>query len=233
MISDRDGMTLVFVPAGEFVMGTTNPTPLESDEAPQRTVTLDGFWIDKTEVTNAMYAKCVQAGKCAKSTSTNFAAPDYADHPVVSVLWEEARVYCEWAGRRLPTEAEWEKAARGTDGRLYPWGNEPPDTILGQATTGAGDTLKVGSLSADASPYGVLDTFSNVRQWVADWYAPDYYTNSPSENPPGPSSGHLGQRAIRGGVWGAPPNRDYLANRSGAPPDVRSAVIGFRCALTP
>jgi len=229
---DVDSMVMVSVPAGEFVMGTADPTPLTTDEAPQHTVDLDAFWIDRTEVTNAMVARCVEAGKCKKPGSVNFGAAEFADHPVVSVTWDEAKTYCEWAGRRLPTEAEWEKAARGTDGRTYPWGNDAPDSVIGVPTgEGPADTIAVGSVPADVSPYGALGMFTGVPTWIADWYDENYYANSPSKNPQGPPSAvQPPQRAIRGGGWGAPPEFARLANRSGSLPDVRSAAIGFRCA---
>ena len=128
-ISEKDGATLVYVPAGEFAMGSTDQDSLASnDEKPQHPVTLDAFWIDQTEVTNAMYTKCVNAGNCKPPINTDhFINAGYANHPVVSVDWSQASAYCAWSERRLPTEAEWEKAARGTDGRIYPWGNEAPD----------------------------------------------------------------------------------------------------------
>jgi len=233
MTSNKEGMVMVYIPAGEFPMGSADSDPsAQPDQKPQHTVHLDAYRIDRTPVTNAMHARCVEAGECKKPSSANYDMAEFADHPVVSVTWDEAKVYCDWAGGRLPTEAEWEKAARGTDGRIYPWGNDAPDTIVGSPEEGAGTTIKVGSIAADVSPYGVLDLFTNVRTWQLDWYDKDYYAASPPENPQGPSSGGS-QRLARGGGWGGPPGRDQLSNHRSSDVAARSAQIGIRCALSP
>ena len=224
-------MTLVYVPAGEFQMGSENGY---SDEKPVHTVYLDVFWIDQTEVTNAMYAQCVQAGDCIQPSSTiYYSNSNYNDHPVVYVSWNDASAFCEWADRRLPTEAEWEKAARGgLEGKAYPWGDEAPVCELG-AENGAqygscsGQTVPVGSFGENG--YGLYDMAGNVWEWVADWYASDYYASSPSSNPTGPDSGS--SRVLRGGSWypyGAFNIRSAIHYWDD--PANTSSYLGFRCS---
>ena len=169
MVSETDGMVLVYVPAGEFRMGSAgSDSQAQDNEKPQHTVYLDAFWMDRTEVTNALYALCVKAGACQPPLSVNYSWREsyygnsqYDGYPVVYVSWKDAAAYCEWAGRWLPTEAEWEKAARGTDGRLYPWGNAEPDANR-LNFNGNVDARAVGSYPSGASPYGALDMAGNV-----------------------------------------------------------------------
>ena len=257
-ISEKDGMKMVVVPAGQFTMGPTeaqiqaavtyclfSTNNLQSAcqnkfdiETPDHIVYLDTFWIDQTDVTNAMFARCVKAKSCLPPHATkSYVRPDYygnsqyEDYPVVYVDWNQADAYCKWAGRRLPTEAEWEKAARGTDGRIFPWG-ELFDKGKGNFYQSIGDTSKVGDYPAGVSPYGALDMAGNVWQWVADWYDETYYRFTPDRNPTGPTSGLY--RVIRGGAWDF---GDYTIeyihsfDRKKSDPDTTNYDFGFRCAM--
>jgi len=233
---EADGSVMVFVPAGWFVMGSTEDDPqADDDEDPQHDVMLDGFWIDRTEVTNGQYKQCEAAGACTAPYPTSsysraeyYRHPRYANFPVINVTWHDAVAYCEWAGKRLPTEAEWEKAARGVDGRIYPWGDSPPDDTLANYGGNEGDTEEVGSYPEGASPYGVLEMAGNVWEWVADRYDVSYYQASPAHNPTGPNSGP--ERVVRGGSWLYPERRIRAAYRNSRAPNFRDGTIGFRCA---
>ena len=207
-----DGAVMVYVPAGEFLMGRSDEdldavldecSDCErsrfADEQPQHAVYLDAFWIDRTEVTDAQYDKCVEAGACEHRATIYEQRPDAPDLPVAWVNWYDAQNYAAWAGGRLPTEAEWEKAARGENGQIYPWGNSPPDCHNANYKGCAGKLLPVGSLPDGASPYGALDMAGNVEEWVADWYDEGYYSQSPFRNPQGPESGD--RQALRGGAF--------------------------------
>jgi formylglycine-generating enzyme required for sulfatase activity len=232
-VSEKDGMVMVYVPAGNFSMGSNDST---ADEQPVHTVDLDAYWIDRTEVTNGMYSLCVEAGDCQRPKKNNsnthynyYSDPLYANYPVIFVNWNDAQKYCSWAGRRLPTEAEWERAARGTDGRTYPWGNGSPSNSLLNFNNPMGDTTGVGSYSSGASPYGVLDMAGNVSEWVADWYDVGYYGSSPSSNPTGPATGQY--RVLRGGSWYSDEYLIRSADRHWLEPDKWDLLVGFRCAL--
>ena len=238
VITDPTGVEMVLVPAGEFSMGSENG---DSDEKPVHTVYLDAFYIDKYEVTNARYAACVGAGAChpPKDTSSYtrtsyYGNSEYADYPVIYVDWNMAKAYCEWRGARLPSEAEWEKAARGTDGRTYPWG-EGVDcshaNYWGQSNGCVGDTSPVGSYESGKSFYGAYDMAGNVCEWVADWYDSSYNFGSPSSNPQGPSLGEY--RVVRGGSWGADENLVRASDRAWAEPSRFSGHLGFRCSRSP
>jgi formylglycine-generating enzyme required for sulfatase activity len=235
-LSEEDDAAMVFVASGWFVMGSTeDDAQADDDEHPQHDVMLDGFWIDRTEVTNGQYKQCEAAGACTAPYPTSsysraayYRHPRYANFPVVNVTWQDAADYCEWAGKRLPTEAEWEKAARGVDERLYPWGNSPPNDTLANYGGNEGDTEEVGSYPEGASPYGVLEMAGNVWEWVADPYDVKYYQASPSHNPAGPGSGE--ERVVRGGSWLLGQRRIRAAYRKSHRPDFRDGTTGFRCA---
>lgn len=224
---------------------------MENDELPAHDVTLEAFWIDQVEVTNGMYGLCVGAGACRPPVKINsdnrsdyFIDPEFKDYPVVQITWYDANTYCGWAGRRLPTEAEWERAARSDDMRNYPWGNEPPNAENSNSNNLVGDTFRVGSYALGISPFGALDMAGNVWEWVADFYQPDYYEATPSINPMGPENGGLNHlRVIRGGSYQdnlfnlRTSNRGYevgpdptkLPNEN-AYYGRSSVKIGFRCA---
>jgi formylglycine-generating enzyme required for sulfatase activity/tRNA A-37 threonylcarbamoyl transferase component Bud32 len=264
-----DGMTMVYVPAGTFQMGSDERDPnAADDEKPPHPVSVDAFWIDKYEVTNEQFARFVQATGYrtdAEKAGTGWALSegvwkeiagagwqhpsgpetsisDLMDHPVVQVSWNDAQAYCAWAGGRLPSEGEWEYAARGADSPIYPWG----DTFDGQRTNfcGANCTLDwknenyndgyertapVGSFSGGASWVGALDMAGNVWEWVNDWYG--NYPSEPQVNPTGPSSGEF--RVLRGGSWDSNEESVRAAARNSIQPDARLGPIGFRCVVEP
>jgi len=248
--SPKDGMQLLCVPAGEFTMGRDNTTL--TYQSPAHPVYLGAYWIDETEVTNEMYAACVADNeRCPLPYQTpdflNMVAssPTYAGLPVVNTDWNAATAYCAWAGRELPTEAQWEKAARGTDGRLYPWGNEWEGSRANYCDINCEiDDLKdsrhddffafvapVGSFPDGASPYGALDMAGNVYEWVSDYWADHYIVEkTPTPNPTGPKSGQY--RIVRGGSWNYEKLRCQTTDRFKSGQDFQSGYIGFRCATT-
>jgi serine/threonine-protein kinase len=222
---EQHGFEWVTVPAGEFTMGSND----YGDEKPIHRVHLSAYQIARHPVTNAQYELFVKA--------TSYATPKHwkngkipagkEKHPVVNVSWQDAQAFCVWAGVRLPTEAEWEKAARGADGRKYPWGNEPPTMELCNFNGNVGDTTPVGLYPKGASPYGVLDMAGNVREWVSDWYDEKYYSVSPGSNPPGPATGT--SRVLRGGSWASIDLGVRSANRFNNVPVFWLINLGFRC----
>ena len=262
LTSDKDGMTLLYVPAGDFMMGNDADDALAecqkfrsdcqlgwfTDERPPHSVHVDDFWIDQTEVTNAMYAKCVADGICKEPTDKwSYSHPSYYDnpefdrYPVIFVDWNMAKTYCEWAGRRLLTEAEWEKAARGENASVYPWSDTFDGSLVNFCDTnctfddgnksfndGFADVAPVGSYPSGKSVYGALDMAGNVWEWVADWYGARFYSNSPFSNPLGPASGQY--RVLRGGSWYSNINFVRSADRLGHPPTNSDFFIGFRCS---
>ena len=188
----------VYVPAGPFIMGSSDDPMAQDDEKPQQSdLNLDAFWIMRTEVTNAQYARCVKTGACSEPDNTRWKDLGYAQHPVTDVDWRQANAYARWVGGRLPTEAEWEKACRGTDGRIYPWGNDPPTTRFANFNYYVGDTTPVGNYPSGASPYGVLDMAGNVWEWTSSQYTSYPYDQKDGrENPEGQDV-----RTFRGGAW--------------------------------
>jgi formylglycine-generating enzyme required for sulfatase activity len=267
VIKGDDGAEMLLVPAGEFGMGSTAAEVdrackqgggigcenQSKKELPRHRVDLDAFYLDRYEVTNALFERFVTATghrttaeregfayalrgpQWNKVSGASWRAPSgpgsaaVPDHPVVQVSWDDASAYCRWAGKRLPTEAEWEKAARSTDGRMYPWGEQ---WDRGRANVsespGQGKTAPVGSYPNGVSPYGVHDMAGNVWEWVADWYDANYYQRSPTRNPQGPASGS--DRVLRGGGWFGTPFSLRAAFRFFNRPGDRRDWIGFRCA---
>ena len=264
MVSERDGMTLLYVPAGKFKMGNKAENALAEcqqfnsdckldwfkDEEPPHEVELSAFWMDQTEVTNAMYARCVSASACAAPISPKsltypsyYGNAEFDNYPVIYVSWNMAKTYCAWAGRDLPTEAQWEKAARGPDANMYPWGNIfdgdrvnfcdkncPYAWANKSFDDGYADVSPVGSYPSGKSFYGAYDMAGNVWEWMNDWYDAMYYPNSPASNPLGPDAGSL--RALRGGSWSYTGSNVRSALRLGGDPLVANEVIGFRCATS-
>ena len=219
-----DGAEMIFIPAGEFLMGS-QPGTAGADESPQHKVYLDGYWIYRTEVTVAQYRKfCTATGR--PITKELDLPPVRDDDPVCNVSWYEALAYAKWAGVTLPTEAQWEKAARGTDGRMYPWGN---DWDPAKCNGASGHAKPVGSYPAGASSYGCLDMAGNVKEWCMDWYDADYYQHSPANNPTGPATGTF--RVMRGGSWDQYDGlvRSTYRYFNGGYPDNAYVTIGFRC----
>ncbi len=264
-IRSADGMVMVYVPGGEFQMGSDDDDVDHAlqmcteyrdscerewflDELPVHSVVLDSFWIDRTEVTNGQYQRCVDAGICTPPIMNRSYTRDpyygnstYDDYPVIHVTWNQAVDYCEWMNARLPTEAEWEYTARGPERRVFPWGDTFDGTRLnycdvncdifsadGAFDDGYNDTAPVGSYPDGASWCGALDMAGNAREYIADWYDSDYYGRSPTLNPTGPSSWTRG-RAVRGGSWGSGRAFTRSAFRFKDDPRNHVASTGFRC----
>ena len=270
-VSPKDGMTLVCVPAGEFIMGS-NSADAQLDEK-AHSVNLKSFWIDQTEVTNAMFRQFVEqtgylteaevigsgwtlsGDTWADMAGVNWRQPagpgssvdNKANHPVVQVSWNDAMAYCRWAERSLPTEAQWEKAARGSN-YPYPWGNASPDGSRlnfadsntnfswsdSKVNDGYARTAPVGSYPNGSSPYGALDMAGNVTEWVYDWYDGNYYSSQTVwVDPVGPTVGERGTRGLRGGSWDNAWSFVRVSYRGEYDPSYRADAVGFRCILSP
>ncbi|MFN8488634.1 MAG: SUMF1/EgtB/PvdO family nonheme iron enzyme [Caldilineaceae bacterium] len=248
-VDSRSAITLVYVPAGPFIMGSNiTDTITYTDERPPHKVVLDGFWIMQTEVTNAQYAKCVAAKACDNPNNDFWEKPEFAQHPVVNVNWTQASAYAAWVGGQLPTEAQWEKAARGPNGLIYPWGNawdvsdaQPRlnfcDKLCDNSwkdsnvSDGYAQTAPVGHYPAGHSLYGALDMAGNVWEWVSDWYAADYYKSAPPANPPGPDTGSY--RVLRGGSWSGNRTVVRAADRYWYSPGNQGGNVGLRVVRVP
>ena len=243
IVRGRDDAPMVLVPAGPFTMGSNDGLP---NERPEHSVTLDAYNIDQYEVTLSLYRKFLNAEKQEPPlTWDDEAASTVGDRPAIGIKWKSAAAYCQWAGKRLPTEAEWEKAARGTDRRRYPWGDMQPfvdianynrgvwvsEAITLMAVTSGieGMSVRHGLKEGGRSPYGVFHMAGNAAEWVADWYERDYYRKSPGKNPPGPSTGE--KRVLRGGSWADVPSALSVTARFSAEPDFEDRTMGFRCAM--
>ncbi|MCG9128424.1 formylglycine-generating enzyme family protein [Candidatus Poribacteria bacterium] len=234
-----DGM--VYVPAGDFIMGSdpdVDPHTDQLDELPQHKVYLDAFFIDKYEVSNADYKKFVEATGHRNSIFWDNPKFNHPDTPVVGVTWGDAVAYAEWVGKRLPTEAEWEKASRGTDARIWPWGNvfDPKKCNFDDEgkfdghLDGFATAAPVDSFHNGASPYGALNMVGNVAEWVSDWFDMDYYLVSPRENPKGPKNSGMGKKSWRGASWFAGEDQVRCAFREYDDIVASGQILGFRCA---
>ncbi|OPZ88271.1 MAG: Serine/threonine-protein kinase pkn1 [bacterium ADurb.Bin429] len=246
-INPKDSAEMVLIPAGEFLMGTSEnqlaavlkayPTMKREwflDELPQRKVELDAYYIYITEVTVAQYRKFCTATKHAMPKEPPWKWQD--NQPIVNVSWNDAKAYADWAGASLPTEAQWEKAARGTDGRVFPWGDKWDAARCANKSNSYDEygnyigPKSVASFKAGASPYGIEDMAGNTCEWCADWYGKDYYKIAPLKNPTGPKTGE--KRILRGGSWNNNGPVDYRgACRDSNRPDGGGADAGFRCVV--
>jgi len=223
-----DGSTLVYVPPGEFIMGNGE------SNAPVHNVTLDAFWMYQTKVTNRMFAQCVAVGACSSPTEeiggSVYSNPQYANFPVVGVTWDQSQAYCAWSQGQLPTEAQWEKAARGLNGNVYPWGDTDPACNLLNFGYCSGRTSEVDAFPDGVSPYGLYDMAGNIFEWVGDWYGETYYTDAPTANPTGPENGQY--RSIRGSSFETDSDQVGSAIRHFGAQTYHSRDLGFRCAVT-
>ncbi|ULA62384.1 MAG: FGE-sulfatase domain-containing protein [Nitrospira sp.] len=242
-VQGKDGAPMVFIPEGSFPMGVPHgDRDGGRDEYPRHDVFVSEFYIDKFELTNSRYLEFVKATKHRIPQNPTNATRNLwqgdtiteslADRPVINVDWADANAYCQWAGKRLPTEAEWEKAAKGTADRRFPWGNvEPTNKHLNfnQQWIGEKTLMPVGSYELGKSPFGVYDVAGNVWEWVNDWYDAKYYEKSPAKNPTGPETGT--KRVLRGSGWQNETPTVRIFTRVDSDPTMRNESTGFRCAM--
>jgi len=243
-VKGKDGAPMVLIPGGSFMMGSNDALP---NERPEHKVTLDAYYIDQYEVTLALYRKFLESGKHeSPPTWDDEAASTVGDRPAIGMKWADAAAYCQSVGKRLPTEAEWEKAGRGTDGRRYPWGHMQPFVDIANYNRGVwvneaitlvavtsgleGMSVRHGLKEGGKSPYGLAHMAGNASEWVADWYDREYYQKSPEKNPSGPAQGE--KRVLRGGSWADLPQALRVTARFSAEPEFEDRTIGFRCAMT-
>lgn len=228
-----DEAPMALIPEGQFWMGIDPPQALE-DEHPRHKVWLDAYFMDLYEVTTAQYARFLSAtGRTPPLFCETVDLAAHGDRPVIGVDWTEADAYCRWIGKRLPSEAEWEKAARGADERRYPWGNQEPAPELANFALGARFSynqvlMPVDHYEKGRSPYGMYNMGGNVYEWVQDWYDGTYYERSPERNPPGPETGQF--KVLRGGSWSDLPKYLLTYGRFKLLPNARNSFTGFRCA---
>jgi sulfatase modifying factor 1 len=230
-ITDAHGIPMVLVPAGEFVMGSDRD---QAAARPAHTVYLDDFYIDVYEVSQTRYKECLAAGGCELTPGTGelLNRPVWDEHPMMDITWYDAQEYCEWRGGSLPTEAQWEKAARGTDERKFPWGNEPVTCERARYGECGWMTAPIGTHPAGASSYGVQDMAGNAWELIYDWYQQDYYSVSPAENPTGPEE-PTGYKSERGGAWFYEADLMTAIWRNNLPPTAHYLYVGFRCVIEP
>jgi len=225
---------MVSFPAGTFMMGCQGAQCAETNNwSPTHSVMLSAFSIDVREVIQSEYQACIVAGACALPAGGVYSPNRTPEHPMQNASWTMANAYCTWAGKRLPTEAEWERAARGTDSRPFPLGDQEPDCTT--ANIGGYDpacyltSVRVGSFATDVTADGLYDMTGNASEWVADWFAPDYYGSSPATDPTGPATGE--DRVYRGGSYGFVSYYARSFYRGHTKPEISAANIGFRCAM--
>ena len=227
-VQDGPDHGMKLVPAGAFWRGCdpSFDSACERNENPGACVTLSTFEIDETEVTQEQYEACVSAGACAVPIG-RYDPVQLPHRPVVQVTWDQAGIYCGWAGKRVPTAAEWEKAARGPVPREYPWGSTAPDCTKTNYLGCGNDSRDVGMTAVDTSPYGVRDMAGNVEEWLGDWYEDNYYRTGPLVDPPGPLTGVF--RTIGGAGWNDEAKWLRVSRRDAVEPTVANDVLGIRC----